>query len=341
MKAVITDTHLKDSNCELVESIFHQVGAICKNRGVQELLHAGDWFTSRQGQSQKVLLTTKRIINFLRSDYDLSIVIIPGNHDKADVESEDSFLDVFHSMDFQVVRKNTTIKSTLYNIAMIPYFKESGDKYAENLRAVQIANKGKKTILITHIAVNGVKNNDGSKVESGVDNKAFSSFDKVLVGHYHDQSLVGDNIYYIGSAYQANFGENEDKGLTIINDYGDIEFIKLEFPKYVKYIIDAKDLSIKEINSLISEKTNNSQNNIRVVIKGEEKDVKSIDKTLLINGGISIVQDIVSNFADVDQRDEDFVSFNKDLIKEEFERFCEIKKTDKDYGLNIIEKCIN
>ena len=42
-------------------------------------------------------------------------------------------------------------------------------------------------ILLTHIAVTGSKNNDGTLVSSKLSTKLFKNFYKVLSGQYHDK----------------------------------------------------------------------------------------------------------------------------------------------------------
>ena len=63
--AIITDTHLSSKNIALIESIFDQAIAYLKKEDIQNLFHAGDWFTSRTGQSVEVLVATQRILHKL------------------------------------------------------------------------------------------------------------------------------------------------------------------------------------------------------------------------------------------------------------------------------------
>jgi DNA repair exonuclease SbcCD nuclease subunit len=67
---------------------------------------------------------------------------------------------------------------------------------------------GDINIMVTHIGFDGVVNNDGSEVESVLKPNKFSRFTRVLVGHYHNASKLGENVYYTGSVYQNNFGED-------------------------------------------------------------------------------------------------------------------------------------
>jgi len=86
-----------------------------------------------------------------------------------------------------------------------------------------------------------VRNNDGSIVEGDVEESYFDSFDLVASGHYHDWSEIGENIVYFRSAYQANFGEDDNKGFTVVYDDCSLEYIQSKFPIYRKIIIDMND----------------------------------------------------------------------------------------------------
>ena len=52
-----------------------------------------------------------------------------------------------------------------------------------------------------------------------------------MIGHYHDAKVI-NNIVYTGSAYQANFGENTEKGLCILKNKGVIKHHPLLFPVF-------------------------------------------------------------------------------------------------------------
>src|SRR5690606_9186694 len=92
---ILTDTHLKPDNISLVENIFDQAIAKCKELKIDTILHGGDWFNSRTGQPLSVLKATQRIIDKFK-DNKIMVAIIAGNHDRTDYDSEDSFLDVFN-----------------------------------------------------------------------------------------------------------------------------------------------------------------------------------------------------------------------------------------------------
>ena len=222
ISVLLTDTHLKKDNLDLVEDIFRQACEVCIEQKCKTITHAGDWFTNRIGQNLQTLLRAKKIFEMIES-YGLEIIGIPGNHDKTDQNSESSYLDVFENYkSFRLIKTEGFVVLKGVLLGFIPYFSNPyySDRLSKLNKMVDKEDVNYK-ILITHVSVNGVKNNDGSLVEEGVSPKRFKLWDEVIVGHYHDASKVGSNINYVGSAYQSNYGEDiSGKGFTLIKDDG-------------------------------------------------------------------------------------------------------------------------
>lgn len=334
---IITDTHLKPENIDLVKSIFSQAFDLCVEKDIDTVYFGGDWFTIRHGQTISSLVATCDIIEAAK-EKQIEIRAIAGNHDKDNQESEDSFLSIFdHYDNFGVVKKSKTFDE--YKgaaIHMLPYFPEKKN-YTEFLEKIFLK-KNSKNYLITHVAVDGVKNNDGSEVTSGVAKSLFNKFDKVFVGHYHNASKVGKNIHYIGSAYQANFGEDDQKGVTILDTLtGETEFIQLYFPKYMTEEIEASKV-ISHLDEVL--KGAASVDFLRVKLVGTEAEIDSVDKNLLRSKGIK-VEKISHNSQKVEKEDVELISFDKESLQKEWDSFStekEIPKKRVKIGKNYLEK---
>lgn len=335
---ILTDTHKTKDNLKLVENIFDQAIELALEIGCGKIFHGGDWFTNRVGQNLATLMAMKRVFDKIEKA-GLEIEGIPGNHDKTDQDSEDSYLDIFSGYENLTLHsKGGFRKFKDITVAFLPYFSQS---YTERLKELEKSAKAQKTthnVLITHKAFNGVKNNDGSTVEDGVSTKEVKFWDKVLVGHYHDASKVGKNVFYIGSSYQSNFGENlNDKGFTILFDDGSTDFEPSEFPKYKRIKLEAND--VESIQTELKHYSN-SEDNIRFIFSGNETDIEKIN---------------LSNFADVgidckfesDEINEEILKVERDnfqqldskSIKKHFIKYCKIQNIDKKkvkMGLNIL-----
>jgi exonuclease SbcD len=329
ISVLLTDTHLKKDNLDLVEDIFIQACELCKSEGCNTISHAGDWFTNRIGQNLQTLLRMKKIFNIVDS-YGLEIIGIGGNHDKTDQDSESSYLDVFDGYkSFTLIRDSGHIIIGNVFIGFLPYFTGSYSKRLEDLEKVSKSKNKAINILITHKSFNGVRNNDGSIVEDGISVKRMKKWDKVLVGHYHDASLIGNFIHYIGSAYQANYGENiSDKGFTLIKSDGSLEFVQSKFKRYIKVKLDASDVSSIE-NEL--EFHRETEDNVRFIFQGSKTDIDKINLSKFTDEGIDCKfesEEINGEILKVEEGE--FTQMDSKKITKHFIDYCRIQNISTD-----------
>ena len=321
---IATDTHKTKENLALVESIFDQAIELALDLGVKRIFHGGDWFTNRVGQNLATLMAMKRVFDKIEKA-GLIIDGIPGNHDKTDQDSADSYLDIFSGFgNFNLHSEGGLITHKDITVAFLPYFSQS---YTERLKELELAAKSRKTttnILLTHKAFNGVRNNDGSLVDDGVSRKAVKFWDKVLVGHYHDACKVGKNIFYIGSTYQSNYGENiTDKGFTILYDDGSTDFEPSQFPKYQKIKLDASD---EEAIETELEHYANSDDNVRFVFTGSKTDLDKINLSKFTDAGIDCKfesNEINEEILNVES--DNFQQLDKKSIMKHFMKYCKVQ----------------
>jgi exonuclease SbcD len=334
---ILTDTHLSETNIPLVKSIWTQAIIHCQELNIEKIFFAGDFFTARKAQPLSVDEAGREIISNIGL-CGIELTMIAGNHDKIYLDSSSSYIDEYSMYSNCLVIQNSYI-DVINNLRIhfLPYFKENGS-YLQKLSEIKV-DKQYNNILITHIAVNGVKNNDGSKQENDIDTNLFNQFDSVFVGHFHNQSKLGDNIYYVGSAYQANFGEDNQKGFTILYDDGSHSFIKSVFKEFIKVKLNPlDDKAIDEAKKMYK----NSQDNIRFVFEGEEAELKTINKELYADLGIEVTFNkdsaIPLNNEDLIKKASS-VSFDRSNIIEAFEIFCQTKHIeDNSIGKSYLEK---
>lgn len=344
----ITDTHLSPSSVELNKDIFEQVISKAKELGLEKVYHGGDIFDSRKAQPLTVLKSFEEILDrFLEEG--LMLIAIPGNHDKNDYNSKDSYLDPFKYHPAFVLYSEYGIEelSKYSDIALLPFFSESGtySEYLKNLN--KHIKEDKRTFLLTHIAVNGVKNNDGSQVENSITEDTFSKYSLVIIGHYHNRSNTAHNIMYMGSAYQSNFGEDSKKGFMLLSETDDggfeTEFIQSHFPEYKKVVLDLNEVTPVEAERLI-EDYDTENDNVRFVFKGSYEKINAIDKNKFKRQGVDVkLESLELEVGIIEAQNEEFVSFDKEEIKKEFDSFCDSneidnKETGKKYLTQILEK---
>ena len=336
---VYTDTHLEKRTIQTNYSITDQIISLCKDLKVKDIFHLGDIFDSRKAQPQDHLVVFYNILDKFENNK-IRVHAIPGNHDKTDYENQDSFLTAFkRHPNFNLIEKFNFVELENIVFWMLPYFKEHlyvellRDLIKEKKKFVDNTNKLRDSFLLTHIGVNGVANNKRNIVKNNIEKNLFESFNKVLVGHYHNSSQVGDNIYYIGSAFQRRYDEDSNKGCTIVYNDGSIEFKKLEFRKYKKVQVDMNITKNAELNELLKE-YEESEDNIRFELLGPDSKLKSVDRNKFKKQGIDVK--LKSN--NIQQgieaaKSNEFVSFDESLIIERFQKFCKEKNIkDKKYG---------
>lgn len=334
---LVNDVHLDKNNGELIKDIFNQLSSLCHERGVYEIWVGGDVFTNRSGQPLSCLTTWKEILEDLM-DAGILIRVIPGNHDKTDADDERSYLDVYSEQYLYSV--GTCVSVDGLDVVFVPYFKD--EKWLEEWKKADAErNKKRPAVLVTHMGFDGVANNDGSKVESIIKPSMFSDYKSVLIGHYHNASKIAKNVFYTGSAYQNNYGENiTDKGFTIVYNDGSTEFVPSKFPRYIKQIISADDK--ESLQNLLENYEGETYDHIRFEFVGKKIDCQRIN-IAEIQGKYGIdckfVCDEEKEAIEISESDS-VLCYDKKAVVKDFFKFCsenEIKGSQMKYGLELVK----
>ena len=331
---ISTDWHIKKENIEDIKKLIIEQCELSVKLGVKYLVCLGDVFESRVSQREDVLKAFKDILDIIHS-YELKLIVIPGNHDKTNYDSIDSFLLPYEQ--HPAIRLiSTTSKITISDIRMffIPFFNENIwlNKFEE------LDMTSFPSILFTHIAVTGSVNNDGTHVSSSISPKLFSKFNKVFSGHYHDQQKIGKNFYHLPSIQQNNFGENSDKGFTVLYDDLSHELVKSTFKEFIKVKVDLDTYSQDDLNTL-KRKYGQSNDNVRFEFIGSDDVLKSIKKEDFTSLGIDIKtksKEIVNDIEYIETVE--IVEHNKDTILEAFKNFCEKENYSYEQGVSYLQK---
>lgn len=276
---VVTDSHYNKNNMEEVNDCLFQSIMRGEELKCKLYIHCGDVFTSRYGRSFEELKAFSQYIAALESSNFEKVFIIPGNHDKKDQSSDESYLDIFKRNDskIQIVSNYEIFNNSWINFCFLPFFSEN--VYSDKISSIisKIKKKG-KYFLFTHVAVNGVKNNDGSLVENDFDEGIFSPFERVFVGHYHNRQEF-DNITYFGSLKQNDFGEDREKGWMILNEDGSYFFEQSLFVEYKSFKIDLSKENSSRLISLYKQKYGDNPNfKVKITLKGTEEQLSFFDK---------------------------------------------------------------
>jgi exonuclease SbcD len=337
---LINDIHVSKDNIPEFQRNWGEALEICKKQDIPEIIIGGDLLQSRSSyQTLDVLLAVRQAIIKATND-GLELTIAEGNHDLVDQEAILGYCHVFSEYPHvYVVDDYVSIDCsddvTLYVMSYAP---ESGS-FINRLKDIidNDLDKNKHNILYIH---EGIKGGLAMPSDDELPTKIFKDFDAVLVGHYHNRCKIkGTNIEYVGASRQHNFGEDEEKGYTILYDDGSYEFIKNESNTRYKVI----DLALQDVGNHLIEELNDIKSNGKYKVKARincsATDVQNIDKQKLLEAGAAKVEIVtektVAKSIEVHSLDR---KFDKTGIKQEYESFCSEKVIDSSMGLQYLDK---
>lgn len=334
---ISTDWHIEEGNIEQVLDLIDQKIKLAQSLNVKKLICLGDVFDSRKAQKQVVLNCFSEILDKI-GQARMELHVIPGNHDKTDYTSKISFLSPFLYHPSLYLYSEAFLNKDL-GFLFIPFFSE--EIWIEKLKKVSKEKDLKNITLFSHIAVNGSVNNDGSKVESKINSSLLSPFKKVFLGHYHDAQQPFVNTYHLPSIKQKNFGENPEKGFTVLYDDGSTNFVKSKFKEFVTISIDSSNLDSETLNRIQEEDF--SGVNVRVELSGTNEEIRSLNLNKLKSKGIKIK----TKFSEIEEgilnaKNGKTLDFEQDSeILKAFEEFCNLKSLNKEEGIYFLKKLLN
>lgn len=342
---LINDIHASKDNIPEFIINWNEALEICRDEGVNRIIIGGDLWQSRSAQTLSTILAVKSAL-LKAIQQSISIVIAEGNHDKVDQESLEGYCHVFSEYkdidvidDFAIYEMKDGNKST--DLYVMSYFPENGSfmkRYEEMCEEIL---GDRKSILYLH---QGIRGGLTTVNDDELPANIFDKFDHILVGHYHNRQIVsGTNIEYIGSSRQHNFGEDEEKGYTILYTDGSYKFIKNEANVRYKVI----DINIADIDDAFLEELTHikadGRYRVKVRISCQSKEASSIDKERLSECGATKIE-LVTEQTQVRIADGHDLSkkYDKNGIKQEYTNFCSDKAIDDvELGLMYLDKISN
>lgn len=121
-------------------------------------------------------------------------------------------------------------------VVIVASYPASYSSLVPALESLMLTNRRKPIVILGHLEVSGSKTKSGTSL-SGMDKALLEGAQLTLLGHVHLPQEVGQNVYYIGSPFQQNFGEiDEQKRLALVEIDGDrisLSWVPLNgFPVY-------------------------------------------------------------------------------------------------------------
>lgn len=338
---LINDIHASKDNIAEFRKNWDEALELCKQNDVQYLIVGGDMWLSRSAQTLDVLMAVRWAILKATKQFNLYVIIAEGNHCKVNLENTEGYSHVFSDYEnVEVINDFTEVDlSDGVSLWVMSYFPESGS-FIDRLNGLKqnchIDNE-KKNVLYIH---EGIRGGLSTPSDDELPANIFSGFDSVLVGHYHNRKQIpGTNIEYIGASRQHNFGEDEEKGYTILYSDGSTKFVKNEVnQRYAVIEVNVSDINDSFIKMLAKIKAD-SRYKVKVRVKCDSAQASSVNKQTLAEAGANKIE-LVTEQTEVVHVDHQSITqkFDKSGIKEEYANFCVQKSIDNQLGLHYLEK---
>lgn len=338
---ILTDSHCGKETVNEFLINWSEAINICESRRISQILFGGDLVLSRASQTLDILLAIYDVFSNCQQK-GIKVTLINGNHCKVNQEAKRGYCDIFDSFsNVRVINEWGEVKfSEDLSVGMISYFPENGSflEKLDELEKYIFKIPYKYRLLLIHEGISGVLS---MPTDQDVNPKVFSRWDKVLVGHYHNRCIIpGTNIEYIGSSRQHNFGEDEEKGYTILYNDGTQEFIKNK--ANTRFMV--LDVPIEKVNihlkDRLDEVKTDGKYKVKVRIHCDTAEANNINKNELIQCGASKVE-VVTKDLEVKTITSTslFEKFDSNKIQENYQQFCQEKNIeDVSLGLSYLAK---
>lgn len=338
---LINDIHVSKDNIVEFNKNWDEMLSICQREQIEDVVVGGDMFTSRASQTLATLLAVKNKLTYTAFQC-IYTTIAEGNHDKVDPEVTDGYNHIWCGMkNVEVIDyfKPMYWEGCNFVLLVLSYFPESGpfldvlDKAVGfTVKAYPNVVKSKADIILyIHEGVHGALGD--FEIPNELPQEPLLGFKAVLCGHYHNRCKVkGTNIEYIGSSRQHNFGEDEEKGYTILFSDGSYEFVKNEANTRYRTI----EIEADAADSLQIAQDPRYKNKIKV--KCSDQQAKLFDKQKFLDLGFDKVEMVAASVVDRTvaasgiQEKYDIIG-----IRKEYQDYCDENSIDSKLGMKYLE----
>lgn len=334
---LINDIHVSKDNIPDFQLNWNEAITICKKNNIDIIIIGGDLWMSRSSQTLSTIMAAREAMIKATSE-GISVIMAEGNHDKVDQESMLGYCHVFNEYpDIEVINDYAIYDMGEADLFVMSYFPENGtfEKRYKEMTGEIIKNK--TSILYLH---QGIRGGLATASDDELPANLFNDFNAVLVGHYHNRKKIpGTAIEYIGSSRQHNFGEDEEKGYTILYTDGSYEFVKNEVN--TRYMV--VEVKFDEINEMfldwLEKVKRDARYKVKVRINCKSKQASSIDKQKLSEYGATKIE-LVTEQTQIHLLEGQDLSqkFDKSGIKQEYKKFCSERSIDNELGLQYLDK---
>ena len=234
--------------------------------GIKKIVHGGDYYDHRKHVNIKALNANRKHFIEPMVERDITMDIIPGNHDVTYKNTNDlcSLKELlgYYKQHINIVMDPTVMEYDGFKLALLPWI--NPENYEESMDFIKTCSAD---WLFGHLEVIGVEMMRGITNTHGLEPSVFSRFEKVLSGHFHIRSTLG-NIQYLGSQMEFTWSDYNDPKFFHVIDTETRELTPVRNPitifkkvvyndQEVDYNKDFKipDLNDKYVKVVVAKKT--------------------------------------------------------------------------------------
>lgn len=331
---LMNDLHITKDNTLEYEKNWNEALSVCDKYSINQIFIGGDIFTTRNVQSLWPMLV---VGDCFRKAISLGkkINVAFGNHDCPVYGVETNWLDVYSDI-VNIERRWTFYEMGEKVLAMCSYYPEETmmpellKELDEWLTAHDYSYSD--AVLYLHSGVHGALGD--FDVPNEIPQDLLTKYFRVLCGHYHNRTVIKDTaIEYIGSSRAHNFGEDDQKGYTLLYPNGETLFIQNEVN--TRYATDEATLSeLKDWH-----KTYDDRYKVRLRIYCKASEVETIDRDELMERGADKIEFMTEKIQAIKvEQSKIEEAFDNKSLQLEYKTFCKEKDIDSRFGMKYLTK---
>jgi DNA repair exonuclease SbcCD nuclease subunit len=287
----IGDPHFKNDNQKQIDDLIDQTLELARKKCPNFILIMGDTLDNHNTLNSRLVAKAVKFFESL-ANITYTFVII-GNHDYPNNKPNyyndhiHAFTSLRHHKNPQLIivdqPKSINVVDKIsgknHRIIVAPY--TSNGKFKDNLNRLSPSiEEDPPCLIFCHQEFKGVsfgKKANGESITSE-DGDVWNKNDPFIVsGHIHKRQMLQDNIFYVGTPYPTNFGEDNDKTIsTIVYDDKKKNPISIINEKLSIRYKKSISCDIKDVDEFELKKEKNVD--YRLIIKGSSQEIKSRKK---------------------------------------------------------------
>jgi DNA repair exonuclease SbcCD nuclease subunit len=227
-----------------VNQTLDLLARLYKDHGCHGLIDLGDTTDDRQAIPIPTIHAVLKPLERFKGGHNIKLM---GNHEQW-LKSTSVHPGVMYSHIFKVVENAEVLKFGDVAFACVSYIDDHELLEKSIKEVVAKARKScTKVVLLGHFSMAGASAH-GMTLDDGLDTEDIPKIDMGFLGHIHKHQEIRKGLFYVGSPFQQDFGEtNEKKYVAILDtDSMSVEWIDTGMPQYRRMNLEQFKASVRE-----------------------------------------------------------------------------------------------